>query len=308
MDITRRHLVKMGISTAVFMKVSGILSACGSNSTGDTATSFSGSNDKIRGGAMTQASRIGHDFKQKLVLRYSPVGFYFTDRKPAGAGGFGKSGAGCIMPMLLASALGKTVAFDEYSAGRNCAAFHLGFRDSIFPGVKYYLSHGPLVGGLCERFVKTPKLATAYLESVKSKEKSKGAIVFKPLENFDSAEKPEAVIFFANPDQLSALVYLLYFDAPPGEERVSARLASGCGAAVTLPLRFSRSGEKKAVWGLQDISARSRMPMEIMSFALPFDLLAHMWENIDESFLTTESWEKITRRIARVKGEGGGMQ
>lgn len=255
---------------------------------------------------MIKASTVGNDFKEKLVLRYSPVGFFFTDKKPAGAGGFRKSGAGCIMPLLLASARGMTVAFDERSAGPPCAAFFLGYRDSIFPGIEYFLSHGPLVGSVCERFVKSPKLAREILKHTKTNmEKSKGAIVFKPLEEFAASEHPEVVIFFAEPDQLSALVYLLYFDAKPGEERVTAGFASGCGSAVTWPLALARRGEKKAVWGLHDIAARSSIPMEIMSFALPYDLLARMYKDIGESFLITESWKKISRRIEKSRGRRG---
>jgi uncharacterized protein (DUF169 family) len=245
---------------------------------------------------MIKISKIGETFKQKLAMKYSPVGFYYADQRPKEAVGFKKSGSGCIMPLILASARGKTVAFDQHSMGWDCSAFYLGYKDWIFPGIEHFLSHG-FIGRDCERFVKTPALAKQYLKSLKLQEKAKGVAVFKPLEKFGHSEIPELVIFFANPDQLSALVLLLYFDAPEAEDRLITRFASACGSIVTLPLHYARRGEKKAVWGLHDISARARLSKELMSFTVPFDLLVEMWQHIDESFLRTERWASIAQRV-----------
>ncbi len=198
---------------------------------------------------MIKTSKIGEVFKQKLAMQYSPVGFYFADKKPEEAMGFNEPGNGCIVPLILASAKGKTVAFDENSTSWECSAFHLGYKDWIFTGIEYFLSHGGLIGRGCERFVKTPRLAKRYVESLRPQEKTRGVAVFRPLEKFSDSEKPEVVIFFANADQLSALVYLLYFDAPEEENRLVARFASACGSIITLPLRYARSGEKKSGLG-----------------------------------------------------------
>jgi len=248
---------------------------------------------------MKKISEIGKVLKQKLAMEYSPVGFYFTDKKPDRALGFQKPGEGCIMPLILAGAKGKTVAFDKNSPGRDCSAFHLGYKDWIFTGIEYFLSHGVLGGRNCERFVKTPKLAKRYVESIRFQEKTKGAVVFKPLEKFSDSEKPEVVIFFANPDQLSALVFLLYFDAPEEEDYVVARFASGCGSIITLPLQYARQNKKKAVWGLHDISVRARLPKELMTFAMPFSLLLEMYKDIKKSFIYTERWDNLVQRFRK---------
>ncbi|MEW6607769.1 MAG: hypothetical protein AB1414_10025 [bacterium] len=39
-------------------------------------------------------------------MQYSPVGFYFADKKPEEAIGFKKPGNGCIMPLILGGLLG----------------------------------------------------------------------------------------------------------------------------------------------------------------------------------------------------------
>lgn len=255
-----------------------------------------------------KTSEIGEIFKQKLAMQYSLVGFYFTDKRPEDAIGFKKSGNGCIMPLILASAKGKTVAFDENSIGWDCSAFHLGYKDWIFTGIEYFLSHGLLICRECERFVKTPELAMRYVESLKPQKKAKGVAVFKPLEKFSEQEKPEVVIFFANSDQLSALVYLLYFNAPEEEGRVEARFASACGSIITMPLKYARNGEKKAVWGLHDISSRVRLPKDLMTLTFPFALLVDMAEEMKESFLYTERWNKIAQRIQKENRRNVGLE
>lgn len=243
-----------------------------------------------------KTKQISVDFKEKLGLQYSPVGFYFAENRPDAAIGFKKSGSGCIVPLILTSAKGKKVAFDENTCGWACSAFHLGYKDGIFPGIEYFLSNGFLIGRTCERFVKTPALARKYIKSVRFQEKSKGVAVFKPLEDFNDTEKPEIVIFFANPDQLSALTFLLYFSATPDENRVVTKFTSGCGSMVTLPLKYARNGERKAVWGLHDISARTRMPKDLMTMTMPFEFLVEIWQDMDKSFLITDTWGKILQR------------
>ena len=45
---------------------------------------------------MIKVSKIGESFKQKLFMQYSPVGFYYADKKPKESLGFKKAGNDCI--------------------------------------------------------------------------------------------------------------------------------------------------------------------------------------------------------------------
>jgi len=65
---------------------------------------------------------------------------------------------------------------------------------------------------------------------------------------------------------------------------------------VTLPLQYVRNGEKKAVWGLHDISARGRLPKELMTFTVPLNLLISMYKDMEQSFLCTERWNNLAQR------------
>ncbi len=249
---------------------------------------------------MNEIAHIGLDFKRALCTDLYPVGFGFRSHKPDGAVSFKSKGHGCMMPLVFSAARGKTVAFDEATTGWPCSAFYLGYADWIFPGIEYYLSDGP-IGRDCERFVASPELAKTYLESVRIEPRSSGVAVFEPLEKTRDDQAPEVVIFFADADRLSALVFLAQYANPMEEHCVVTRFASACGAVVTLPLRHARRNELKLVWGMHDISARARLPKDLMTLAMPFAMAQRMHGHINGSFLGTKPWATLAGRHQEVQ-------
>jgi len=109
------------------------------------------------------------------------------------------------------------------------------------------------------------------------------------------------VIFFARPDVLSGLFTLAGFDTadPNG---VFTPFAAGCGSIVQYPYLERSSDSPRAVIGLFDVSARPFIPEDLLSFSVPLRKFETMIDNMDESFLTTESWRKIQKRIATFGG------
>jgi hypothetical protein len=237
--------------------------------------------------------------KEKLHLQYLPVGFFLTDEIPDDAISFKKGGSGCVAPLIFSAAKGKTVAIGRDSTGYPCSSFYLGYSEWIFPGIENFLSHGPFPGRDCEKFIKTPDIAREYILSFKAETKPKDTYLFKPLDRFKDEEVPEVVIFFGNADQMSALVFLLHYNNPLASDRVITNLASACMSFVTIPLRFARNGEKKAFWGLHDISIRNSFPADLTSMAMPFEVFNEMCSILDESFLYTEKWNKLSERIEK---------
>ncbi len=233
----------------------------------------------------------------KLNLEYQPVGLLLTASKPENAVCFRKKGNGCIAPLIFSASKGKTVAIDEGSTGYPCSAFYLGYGDWIFDGIEYFLSNSPVpIGRECERIVKNAALARAFVESNVPKEKNQLTYVFKPLLSFTEQERPEVVLFFANADQLSALVFLIQHSHPLDDDRVKTGFASACMAMTTVPLKYAREGQSKAFWGLHDISVRASLPKDIMSMAMPYSLFEEICNDAPESFLITERWEKVAER------------
>jgi len=235
---------------------------------------------------------------ERLGLEYEPVVVMFAGRKPEGAVGFKSSGSGCAAPLIFSAAKGKTVAFDGESAGYPCSAFYLGYRESIFPGIERYLSSGPFPGRECERFVRTPALAREFIASMKAPAPRTGAVIFKPIAAFDEAEAPEIVLLFADPDQMSALVYLAHYGCPLSRDRIATGFSSACGSLFTIPVQYASAGRMRAFWGLHDIAARSRFPRGITSLCMPPEMFREMCAAAGESFLVTAGWKKLRERGA----------
>lgn len=240
---------------------------------------------------------ISKMFEESLKLvKYKPCGVIFSDKKPENALELKKKGNGCIVPLMLKASTGVPFVISEASTGFPCSAFYLGFQDTIFNGIEYFLSHKEDFFRPCERFIQNPTLAKAFVDNVHPVKPEKQYIVMKPLEDFLPEEVPESVLFFVNADQLSALVFLSHFDAPGSMDRVLSPFASACMALVTLPLKLARSGEQKAVMGMFDISVRTRMPQDLLSLAMPYSFLKKLAAIMPESFIFTDNWKTIQAR------------
>lgn len=242
---------------------------------------------------------LAEQIQASLGLELTPVGFGWAAGAPAGAR---RIQGGCIAPLFVAAGRGTTFALTPEACGWPCAAFHLGFADSIRPGIEQYLSHG-LPGEPCERFLETPELARTYCDAIRWQAPSGATAVIGPLAGF--SEPPAVVVLMAGADALGGLVYLLHHRAPL-DERVVTRFASACGSVVTLPLRLEREGHSAAVWGFQDPSARERIPGHLMSLSLPWRLLLEAWRDAPGSFLGTERWARFRERSAGEHRAPGG--
>ena len=72
---------------------------------------------------------------------------------------------------------------------------------------------------------------------------------------------------------------------------------AGCATIVQYPLMEKDRERPRAVIGMLDVSARPCVPAEVITFAVPMKRFVQLVDNMDESFLTTESWQKVRRRI-----------
>jgi len=251
---------------------------------------------------------------EAINLRYSPVAIVFTDEKPEGALQFKEGRWGCVVAMLGAAAKERTAVFDRKTFGCIGGGTGLGFGNTYvnFPGgIEYFLSMGnkefcdsemgkhvvrnipALSHG--EAYKKTPELAKSFVDSLPIYDVPTGYVVFKPLEKLSPGEKPEVVIFLATPDQISALVVLANY-ARHGGDNVIAPFSAGCHSIGIIPLNERNSENPRGVIGLTDVSARKHVEKDILSFSVPYKMFLEMEDNVEESFLTRDEWQKITRR------------
>jgi len=257
-----------------------------------------------------------------LGLKYHPVSVVLADEKPDNALQFKKGKWGCVMFMFANAARGKTAAFDHETYGCWGGGVGLGFGNAYlhFPGGTECFAHflssgnsqwekGREVGNALastagkeftenflkgEGYVKTPELVEQWLQEVPMTEVESRYVLFKPLAQVDpAAEKPETVIFLANPDQLSALVILANY-AREGMENVIIPWAAGCQTIGILAYREAKSGKPRAVVGLTDISARkyvrNLLGPDYLTFAMPWEMFLEMESNVEGSFLEKHTW------------------
>jgi hypothetical protein len=63
------------------------------------------------------------------------------------------------------------------------------------------------------------------------------------------------------------------------------------------------SKRTRAVLGLFDVSARPFVPATVLTFSVPMNKFLRMINNMEESFLITDSWKRVQKRIGLREGD-----
>jgi hypothetical protein len=104
------------------------------------------------------------------------------------------------------------------------------------------------------------------------------------------------VVFFAPPDILSGLFTLTNYSLET-LEGVSAPFGSGCSSILTYPVKEAGKDQPHAILGMFDVSARPMVERDILTLAMPYSIFLKLLENVSGSFLDTESWKKVLKRM-----------
>ena len=202
----------------------------------------------------------------------------------------------CFVCDLTKVRNGKSLVFDEESIGCRGGRFYLGYDAERFPDFRYFLSYGKPGVMEGERYKQTPEIVDE-LDRGTARIPTKGkSIVFKRWDMIEENDSPDVVVFFASPDVISGLFTLANFDeSDPGG--VFSPFGAGCSTIITYPYLEKDTSRPRCVLGMFDVSARPCVRANTLTFAAPFNRFTAMVANMDESFLTTESWKKVRRRI-----------
>jgi len=225
-----------------------------------------------------------------------PICYFYTDHVSEAAVNESVNQHRCLIGNLSRVQDGFSFVYDSKTPGCTGGKRYTGFSKSLRPKFEYFLSCG-IPGELeGERYKKTPALAKAMLANHPPFEAPGKYLVFKRWDKLGAEDQPAAIIFFAPPDVLSGLFALANYDWA-GPDGVIAPMGSGCASIIQYPYLETKSEAPRCVLGMFDVSARPCAAPQLLTFTVPMKRFEQMVLNMDESFLTTDSWKAVRNRL-----------
>jgi hypothetical protein len=225
-----------------------------------------------------------------------PIGFFYTNQPRQEDLRATLTENSCLIGNLKRVRMGFPLVYDSHTPGCAGGKRYTGFTQTLRKNFNYFLSCG-IPGELeGERYKRTPELVEQYLANHPPFFAPASHLVFKRWDKLEEDEEPEVVIFFAHGDVLAGLFTLANFDMPE-PDGVVAPMGSGCASIISYPLEETRSKSPRCVLGMFDVSARPHVGQNELTFAIPIERFTQMVGYMDESFLTTGSWEKVRARL-----------
>ena len=264
-------------------------------------------------------------FLSALGLDEEPMGMYYTDKEPErgvtpvqkilptaeqeakGEVNFGAVFANfsCVIGKIWLARKKKTAAyFDREHYGCLGGAFYLGFLKPQLETVARFISTGIPGRFEGERYFESPEVSRSFFATIDPRPAPARFCVFKPLSQFSEGEVPEIVTFFARAEIIAGLNQLAVF-VTNDFEAVSSPFGAGCTNVVSWPLRYLSQGKLKAVMGGWDPSERKFLKPDEITFSIPYAMFGRMVARWPESFLSTDTWAIVKKRIALSKKKWG---
>ncbi len=225
-----------------------------------------------------------------------PLVFYYADNEKQAEPVKPPKDHRCIVADLQRVRHGTSLKFEAETIGCGGGKRYLGFSETMRPEFEFFLSYG-LPGRLeGERYKKSPELVNKVMSAMPVFKAPSRYIVFKRWDKLQASDEPVIAIFLASPDVLSGLFTLSKYDRDDVNGVISP-FGAGCATIVQYPYLERDAAKPRAVLGMLDVSARPCVHANTLSFAVTVPRLQQMIANMEESFLVTSSWRKVSRRI-----------
>lgn len=226
-----------------------------------------------------------------------PLAFFYTNIKPEGLVEPPPHWR-CMICDLARARKGAPLAFHKESFGCSGGCRYSGFTTELRDNFRYFLSTGIPGEMEGERYKKSPELVDEVMALQTMTPAPSEYIVFKHWDQVELKEEPIAVIFFAPPDVLSGLFTLANF-AQSDPNGVFVPFSAGCASIIEYPRKENESDNPRAVLGMMDVSARPCVSEGLLTFSVPMKKFVSMVGDMDESFLTTNAWVRVRKRIEK---------
>lgn len=171
------------------------------------------------------------------------------------------------------------------------------------PGGKVYTGFSkvpPFLPGFVsekERYKDTPEMVSDFIVDLNMPSKEGKYINFTSLDNIETFDNLEGIVFFATPDVMTGLVSWTLMDTNK-PDAVTVPFASGCSAIVAQIVTENRDKGHRTFLGLFDPSVRPQVESNILSLSIPMSRFKEMYYTFEKSCLKgTHAWNKVKERI-----------
>ncbi len=214
-----------------------------------------------------------------------PLLFGYSDQPVAETGKIG----GCFFKGLLQAREGQPVSLSAEVIGCGGGKLYTGFSDMP--------ERVPGFVSLKEKYKKTPEMVVDYVNSLGMERAKKPYLNFIRIDQAESFEGTEGVLFYATPDMLSGLCGWAFFDSNEPDAVVS-EFGSGCSTVVSMTVVENARQGHRCFIGLMDPSVRPWVGKNELGFTIPFSRFTRMMETMKDCFLfDSHAWSKVRARL-----------
>jgi hypothetical protein len=246
---------------------------------------------------MTSADKFMAGWRKYFGAAELPITYYYSDDLETDYAGVPPRWR-CFICDLGKARRGISLAFDINSISCMGGERYSGFTQTLRDNFEYFLSCG-IPGELeGERYKKSPEIVKEIMKGQPPFKAPGKYLIFKRLDKLAATDKPIVVVFFASPDIISGLFTLANYDETD-RYAVTAPFGAGCSSVIYYPYHEYINGTNRPVLGMFDVSARPCVPPHVLTLAVTWPKFERMAANMDESFLITDSWAKVQKRIER---------
>lgn len=147
-----------------------------------------------------------------------------------------------------------------------------------------------------EHYKRTKEMVSEYVKSMDIKITDKPYLNFVRVDQLDSWDDAEAMLFFATPDILSGLCTWAFYDNN-SPDAVSTPFSSGCASIITFATKEHQRGGRRCFVGMFDPSARPLVPENELTFTVPMCRFKEMLLTMSDSALYQKAFSHIRKRI-----------
>jgi len=214
-----------------------------------------------------------------------PLMFGYSDMPVAKTAKIG----GCFFKGLQVAREGTPVSLSAEVIGCGGGKLYTGFSDMP--------ERVPNFVSLTEKYKRTPEMVADYVKGLEMPRATKPYLNFVRIDQAESFEGFEGVMFYATPDVLSGLCGWAFYDTNE-PDAVVARFGSGCSAVVSMTVVENARGGHRCYLGLFDPSVRLWVSPNELSFTIPMSRFKVMLDTMHDCFLFgSHAWERVKTRL-----------